>query len=120
MQAEAKIHRTERRLALGATAALTPAASAGAGPGWRLEGEAAYALAKGLTIAGKVGALATERSQARRYWDVGATATWKKLAFDLRYVGTDLSRAQCFSTAWCEPAVVGKLTYTLPLARLGT
>ena len=52
-----------------------------------------------------------ERSSERRYWDIGVTAKWRRLSFDIRYFGnmkTDLPLCQFVD--WCDAAVVGKLT----------
>lgn len=45
----------------------------------------------------------------------------KPAAFELRHVGTDLSRAQCnyLMADWCSPALVGTLTLELPCVPVG-
>lgn len=49
------------------------------------------------------------------FYDFGATATWEIFAFDLRYAGTDTSKADCFGgTKLCEGGVVLTLTANLP------
>ena len=47
------------------------------------------------------------------HWDIGLTATWRRQwAFDLRYYDSDISRANCYHTNWCERALVAKVTYS--------
>lgn len=49
------------------------------------------------------------------FFDFGATATWELFAFDLRYTGTDIRKADCFSgSELCEGGVVLTLTANLP------
>lgn len=44
--------------------------------------------------------------------DVGLTATWRlQWVFDLRYYASDIAKADCYGTNWCEPALVAKVTY---------
>lgn len=51
-------------------------------------------------------------------WNVGATATWKQLAFDLRYLQSDLNDDQCAAFTgnhnWCGAVVVATVTLKLP------
>ena len=50
------------------------------------------------------------------FYDIGMTATWRMLALDVRYTGTDLSTLECYGGSnVCEPGVVVSLTVTLPL-----
>jgi hypothetical protein len=46
----------------------------------------------------------------RTFWDAGITATWKRLALDLRYVDTNLDERECGFTERCSAAVVATLT----------
>jgi len=49
------------------------------------------------------------------FYDVGLKATWKMLALDLRYVGTNTTKAACFGgTDLCAAKVVLSLTASLP------
>jgi uncharacterized protein (TIGR02001 family) len=49
------------------------------------------------------------------YYDLGLTAEWEIFAIDLRWVGTDLSKGECFAGAdWCEDGVVLSVTANLP------
>lgn len=51
-------------------------------------------------------------------WDIGLTAKAGIFAFDVRYVDTDLSDAECFGggvfSDWCDATVVGTVTVGLP------
>ena len=114
VQAKLAARHTEDRLTLGAVASYVPEASYGSGVAWRAEGEAAYALTPNLAVKGGVGRRWIERGYDRTYWNLGAVTTWKTLALDVRYVDTDLSRAECGGRDWCAPAVVGTLTLSLP------
>ena len=54
------------------------------------------------------------------YGDIGATATWKGFALDLRYNGTDLNTAQCAAfymatTNACKGNFIATLTYNIAL-----
>lgn len=49
------------------------------------------------------------------YYDVGLSAEWEIFVIDLRWVGTDLSKVQCFGGSdLCEDGVVLSLTANLP------
>jgi uncharacterized protein (TIGR02001 family) len=49
------------------------------------------------------------------YYDVGLSAEWEIFVLDLRWVGTDLSKAECFAgTDLCEDGVVLSVTANLP------
>lgn len=49
------------------------------------------------------------------YYDLGLSAEWEIFVIDLRWVGTDLSKAQCFAGLdVCEDGVVLSLTANLP------
>jgi len=50
------------------------------------------------------------------FYDFGMTATWRMFALDVRYMGSDLSKAECYGGSnVCEPGVVVSLTLTVPL-----
>lgn len=50
------------------------------------------------------------------FYDIGMTATWRVFALDVRYVGSDLSKDECYGgTNVCDPGVVVSLTLTVPL-----
>ena len=53
------------------------------------------------------------------HYDIGATATYRNFALDLRFVDTDLSKAQCAAFYMgtpnaCGSTVVATLTYNIP------
>jgi uncharacterized protein (TIGR02001 family) len=97
-----------------ASVAWSPEGSAGAGQVWRFSAGGEWRTTGWLTFSAKAGFRDSELRQDRSFWDVGATAYWSDFSFDLRYVGTDLSRQECFFTDWCEPGVVSKLTWHIP------
>ena len=49
------------------------------------------------------------------YYDLGASAAWEIFVIDVRWVGTDISKARCYGgTDLCEDGVVVSLTANLP------
>jgi uncharacterized protein (TIGR02001 family) len=95
--------------------AFTPQGSYRSGKIWRTETEADYALTPGLTLKALAGDQWGGRDHTRAYWSLGAATRWKALGFDLRYVDTDLGRADCpFLPKTCGPELVGTLTVNLP------
>lgn len=49
------------------------------------------------------------------YFDIGASANWEIFTVDLRWIDTDIDRAECFNgTDWCEGGVVLTLSAALP------
>lgn len=49
------------------------------------------------------------------YYDLGLSAEWEIFVFDVRWVGTDISKAQCYAgTDLCEDGVVLSVTANLP------
>ena len=96
-------------------AAFVPEGSYHSGKVWRVETDADYALTPDLTLKAIVGDQWGGRNHTRAYWSLGAATRWKTLGFDLRYVDTDRTRANCpFLPKTCGPEVVGTLTVNLP------
>jgi uncharacterized protein (TIGR02001 family) len=92
-----------------------PHGSYGSGPVMRAEGEADVAISKAVTLKALVGSQGGGRGHDRTYWSLGASTTWKTLTFDLRYVDTDRTRANCgFQVKACDAAVVGSVSVSLP------
>jgi uncharacterized protein (TIGR02001 family) len=114
VQASLKARRSFGPRWLGAEATFTPQGSYHAGRGWRFTGLAGYRVAPWLSFDGRLGLIDSQRAQDRTFWDAGVTLGRGPLALDLRYVDTNLTRAQCFYSDRCEPAFVGKLTISLP------
>ncbi len=80
-----------------------------------METAADYALMPNLTLKALVGDQWGGRDHERAYWSLGAATRWKTLGFDLRYVDTDRTRANCpFLPKTCGAEVVGTLTVNLP------
>jgi uncharacterized protein (TIGR02001 family) len=51
------------------------------------------------------------------FYDIGLTATWNMLAFDVRYTGTDIAKADCYGGAnVCSAGMVFSLTLTVPFS----
>ncbi|MCX7280094.1 MAG: TorF family putative porin [Alphaproteobacteria bacterium] len=95
------------------------------GEGNALYGNVTYTLLDWLSISGNLGHQWAENarlvgSRDYTYGDIGATATYKGFALDVRYSGTDLGTAQCgaFYMATrhaCSGGVVATLTYNFTL-----
>lgn len=114
VQVKAKAQRTEGPLTASAAILYTPMASYHAGPATRAELEAAWAVSTTFKVSGKTGRNWVTRGHDRAFWNIGATATWRDLAFDLRYHDTDIERRQdCLWSDACKPAIVGTLTVNL-------
>ena len=86
---------------------------AGAGPAWHFKAQAAYRLAPWLTLSGGVGRYQKRRVANYDHWDIGATASWRRLSLDARWGGTDQPLQQCFFTDWCKPGVYAAVSYRL-------
>lgn len=114
-QAITKLRHQVGPVMLGGVVAWSPEGSFGGGQTWRADGLIAYTPNQWLTLDLKYGNFLSELKQDRKYWEVGVTAKWKRVAFDVRYTDTDLDRPKCFFTDWCEPSVVGKITYDIPI-----
>lgn len=115
VQGIAKVERDVDSLKLRAETAWSPSGSSGVGNAWRFQGAVDLNATEWLTFGAVYGAVLSDRGQNRRYWEYAATAKSKWLAFDVRYVDTNLEREQCFFTDWCEDALVGKVTWNIPI-----
>ena len=111
-------------LTLTATGAWSPSWTLVGGNGYYAERTASYAALDWLSISGNVGHQWADKAKSfgssdYTHWDLGATATYKGWALDVRYVDTSLSKAKC-GAFWmitkdaCEATVVGTLTYNIP------
>ncbi|HET7086300.1 MAG TPA: TorF family putative porin [Rhizomicrobium sp.] len=107
-----------------ATYAWSPEFSLGGGPGHYLAGLASYTINDWLSISGNVGhqwvrAAAANGSRDYTYADIGATASYKGFALDLRYSGTDLGRNACGfymgTNHACAGNFIATLTYNITL-----
>jgi uncharacterized protein (TIGR02001 family) len=87
----------------------------GRGDEWRLRAGALYALAPWLSVSGHLGQFlgAVGADHDHAFYDVGATATWRRLSLDVRYGGSTLPVSECYFTRWCEPGVYAALTWRL-------
>jgi len=107
--AKARVRRSMDALSVGSAITWTPEASYGGGVAWRVNGEASYAWTTWLKTGGQIGRRWNQRTADRTLWDVGATTSWKRLSFDLRYADTNLSFSECGFVNWCEAGVVATL-----------
>jgi uncharacterized protein (TIGR02001 family) len=78
-----------------------------------------YAVRDWLTVSANAGHQWIARIPGRTHWDAGATLLlgpdYRRWSFDLRYYGTDISRADCYFTNWCATGFVAKVTYGMVL-----
>jgi uncharacterized protein (TIGR02001 family) len=103
------------KLTTSTLAAFVPQGSYRSGKIWRVQTDASYALTPAVTLNAQVGDQWAGRNHTRAYWGLGAAYRWKSLGFDLRYVDTDRTRANCpFLPKSCDPAVVATVTAYLP------
>jgi len=110
LQLKIRGSRSYEALTLSALAAWTPEASYGSGTAWRVAVDAAYPWSNALKASATVGRRWIERGVDRTFWDAGVTASWKKLALDVRYVATNLDERECGFSRRCSATVVATLT----------
>ena len=114
-----QLSHTFDKLTVTATGANSPEWSLGGGVAWYVEGTASYAVTDWLSLSGNLGHQWVHAApNPYTHWDIGATATWKSFTLDVRYVGNDISKADC-SAFWistpngCADTVVATLTYNI-------
>jgi uncharacterized protein (TIGR02001 family) len=113
LQLKGKAQRAFGSLMLDGAVSWVPQASYGSGTAWRIAGGPTYKWNAWLSTSANYGYRWVERGYDRAFWDAGVTAKWKKLALDVRYYDTSLSRAQCFFVDVCDSAIVSKITIDL-------
>jgi uncharacterized protein (TIGR02001 family) len=104
------------------TGTWSPQFTLGSGDGFYVAGNASWAVTDWLAISGTVGHQWIELAPGSGYthWDIGATATWKNLVFDARYVDTDIGTGACVGFYMpgfhnnCGGGFVGTVTYNIP------
>lgn len=114
VQFKAGARRKEGPVTLNAGVSFVPEASYGSGEAWLVEGKGAYQARPDLALNAELGRRWIERGEDRTFWSLGARAAWKAGALEVRYVDTDLSRAECGGTDRCEATLVGTVTLDLP------
>jgi uncharacterized protein (TIGR02001 family) len=117
-QVSAKARRSFDKASLTAIATYTPEASYDGGPAWKLAGEGLWQATPAVALSGRLGVYESRERQDRTYWNAGITVKRSNLALDLRYHGTNLSRAQCFYTDWCTDGLAARLSINLPNRQL--
>lgn len=102
------------------TGAFSPHWTAYGGTSAYGEGTISYAVVDWLSISGNVGYQWADKVPVKNdyvHMDIGATATWKAFSLDLRYMGTNLSKAECYN--WmvtknaCSGGFSALLTYNI-------
>ncbi len=112
------------KFALEGELAFSPDFSETSGNGVRIRGgvdiPVTVAAMHWLSASGHVGYQSVKNNLAYGtpdwlFYDAGLTATWRKFALDLRYDGTDTTKAACFGgTNRCGGGIVLSLTVSLP------
>jgi uncharacterized protein (TIGR02001 family) len=85
----------------------------GRGQEWRLRGGGSLALIPWLSVGGHIGGFvgASGADHDHAFYDVGATASWKRISLDLRYGGSSLALKDCYYSHWCEAGLYGGVTW---------
>jgi uncharacterized protein (TIGR02001 family) len=109
--AKGRVNRTFDAFSVGGGLSYVPEAPYGSGPQWRINAQAAYSWNDWLSTSASIGRRWSDTRLDRSFWDIGATARWNKVSFDLRYSDTNHNSAECGFTDWCE----GGLTLTLQI-----
>lgn len=106
-------------LTLTATGASSPEWSLKSGTSWYAAGTAAYAVNDWLSISGNIGHQWVDLAPSDyTHWDIGATATYKNFVLDLRYVDTDIKKADALNfwmptSKAAEGGFVATITYNI-------
>jgi uncharacterized protein (TIGR02001 family) len=122
-------------LTITGTSAWSPDFFAQTGTGWYVEGTASWAVTDWLSLSGNVGHQWVSRIDnvsedigdetpdivksgfPYTHWDLGATATYKNFALDVRYIDTSINSTSCAlfvgKADLCGATVVGTLTYNI-------
>ena len=100
--------------------AVSPQFSLGGGTGNYIEGQSVLTVTDWLTVSANIGHQWVELAPSDyTHADAGATATWKSLSLDLRYLGTNLSKANCGfymgTKNACGAGFAATLTYNVAL-----
>jgi uncharacterized protein (TIGR02001 family) len=82
-----------------------------AGLAYEGDASASYPLTSWLSANGAVGYQDGEKSFGRANWEIGMTASSEHWVLDLRYSGTNIDRAHCYFTNWCETGFGATVTY---------
>lgn len=115
IQAKVGMAFTEGPATIGGAVTWSPEGSYASGETSTVTGRIGLKLTRWLEISGQYGAQISNDTQDRKFWDIGTTAKWEQVTFDIRYVDTDLERYQCFDTVWCDPSVIGTVTWNVPI-----
>jgi uncharacterized protein (TIGR02001 family) len=83
-----------------------------AGLGYEADIFASYAVLPWLTASGTAGYQHGAGSFPSTNWDAGLTAAWgRHWLVDVRYSGTDRSKARCYFTNWCATGLSATVTW---------
>jgi len=112
-EAAAELTHSFGTFSLGGKVILEPRPESHGGLLWSVNGAAVYSINGWLKVSANAGRQWEDaRHLDSTHWDFGMTATWREQwVVDVRYYGSDISRAHCYGTNWCEPALVAKITY---------
>jgi len=94
MELQAALSHSFDKLTLTGLVAYSPEWSLSGGDGWYLAGTASYAITDWLSASGTLGhqwVLLAPKDYI--HWDIGLTATYQQFSLDLRYIGSDIAKA---------------------------
>jgi uncharacterized protein (TIGR02001 family) len=103
--AKMRVSRSFDAFTVGGGISYVPEASYGAGQAWRVNGETSYRWNDWLTASANIGRRWSDSRRDRSFWDLGVTAKWNSVSFDLRYSDTNHDIAECGFIDWCESGV---------------
>jgi uncharacterized protein (TIGR02001 family) len=113
LQGKLRARRIFDRLALGGHVAWTSEASYASGTALRTALDSSYEMTRWAKAGVNIGRRWIEIGADRTYWDAGFTFTWRRFAFDLRYVDTNLDASQCGFRRACDATLVATVTANL-------
>ncbi|MCB1692155.1 MAG: TorF family putative porin [Pseudomonadales bacterium] len=109
-QAKVEGSRTCGKTTLIAGVKWSPSGSFGAGRIVQMQGQLRYALTPWLDAEASLGRGFYARSNERTYWQTGLHARWRRMHFELLYMGLRSDLPLCGFVDWCEPGFVGRIT----------
>lgn len=109
------------KLSVHAELAYSPDFYLETGEAWALSGGASYPITDsflfftgGLTASANIGHQWVDDAADYLFYDIGLGTSWKNISLDLRWVDTDLNRAECGFTDWCEDGFVVSVSAAFP------
>lgn len=115
IQTAAKLEQRIGRFSIREKISWSPEGSYAGGQTWQTVGYVTWKATGWLDLKTSYGAFLSQNARDRKFWEAGVAMKVWDVAFEVLYFDTDLDKAQCFHSTWCEPSVVGKVTWNVPL-----